>query len=78
MNSAGIFFLKLFISLKHFQVIIWLTAMISSHRECLVGISKPTVFTGASAMFLLVYLTLWKYHNRNNPLLGGQRFPPSQ
>ena len=37
--------------------------MISANHGCLVGFSKPTVFTGASAMFLLVYLALWKYHD---------------
>jgi hypothetical protein len=33
-------------------------------------ISKPIVFTGASTMFLLVYLALWNYHN-NNPLFAA-------
>jgi hypothetical protein len=45
--------------------------MLSGNHGCLVGISKPTVFTGASAMFLLVYLALWKYHDINNPLLAS-------
>lgn len=52
-------------------------AMISGHHGCLVGISKPTVFTGASAMFLLVYLALWKYHDSNNPLLASASSLPS-
>ncbi|XP_046451160.1 galactosylgalactosylxylosylprotein 3-beta-glucuronosyltransferase S-like [Daphnia pulex] len=46
-------------------------AMLSGNHGCLVGISKPTVFTGASAMFLLVYLALWKYHDINNPLMAS-------
>lgn len=60
-----------------FETIIWFAAMISGHHGCLVGISKPTVFTGASAMFLLVYLALWKYHDSNNPLLASASSLPS-
>ena len=50
--------------------------MLSANHGSLVGMSKPTVFTGASAMFLLVYLALWKYHDNsfNGPVtndVGG-------
>lgn len=45
--------------------------MLTGSHGCLVGISKPTMFTGASAMFLLIYLALWKYHDSTNPLLAS-------
>lgn len=45
--------------------------MLSGSQGCLVGISKPTFFTGASAMFLLIYLALWKYHDSTNYLLAS-------
>ncbi len=49
--------------------------MISANHGWLVGFSKPTVFTGASAMFLLVYLALWKYHDVTINSLNGAIVP---
>ena len=40
-----------------------------THNSFLVGFSKPMVFTTASAMFLMIYLALWKFNNNYNVIL---------
>lgn len=76
MTSAGIYFSNFPSNLVADSRLFFLDlAMISANHGWLVGFSKPTVFTGASAMFLLVYLALWKYHDVTINSLNGAIMP---
>jgi len=51
--------------LKKVKIIVFFSPAVFS----LIGFSKPMVFTAGSAMFLMIYLAMWKFNHGYNVLL---------